>query len=430
MLFLGTGGEWTMLSRSAVGCAVSVLLSSCASLDLIHDPQTGVIDRSQVRGFIKSVRCELKTFYELNSYNSRHYKTENAKYVQLLAEAANLKKQHNMSAAEADEAKAGEIRASAIAAYPHFLLSPDLFGGVFLDLKVLDTLGIGAGDTTDTWKRVRNATHSLSWVVAPTANTANTYEMNYSFIIDQSTGLAKADMASDDDGFKCYSGLSPEVDLNALADGRYPQSQNYIRILVNGVRPLAAWLLDNSKDLWDNFRARSDLEEKEQIIGTQMNYNFMVQITGGVDVRYSLVSSLWNPAQIGGQLSSVQTSQMQFFLNGYDASLPGGTKTGTAINAASPPGPGGPPYIPIGQLDQMIKDTQAKIEQAQTTLQTEGVNPAAAKARADLLVQLNTQLQGLQSLRTKLQSARVPAPAGIPGNSRGYLSYPPAILPP
>jgi multidrug efflux pump subunit AcrA (membrane-fusion protein) len=78
----------------------------------------------------------------------------------------------------------------------------------------------------------------------------------------------------------------------------------------------------------------------------------------------------------------------------------------------------------------MIKATQAKIDEAQSTVHALGINPAEAKAQADLLVQLNKQLQGLKSLKETLRSTRVPAPVGTPGNSRGYLTYPPAILPP
>jgi hypothetical protein len=63
------------------GVGTALLLCSSTSLDLIHDPQTGLIDRSQVRGFIKSVRCELKTFYDLNSYNSWQYAIANREYV-------------------------------------------------------------------------------------------------------------------------------------------------------------------------------------------------------------------------------------------------------------------------------------------------------------------------------------------------------------
>jgi hypothetical protein len=253
--------------------------------------------------------------------------------------------------------------------------------------------------------------------------------MNYSFIIDQSTGLAKTDTNPDDDGFKCYANLTKDIDLYRLADGQYPNLQTFIRISVNGVKPLAAWLLDNSRDLWDNFRAKSPKEELEQIIGTQMNYNFLVQITGGLDARYSLTSKLWNPAQFGAAVSSVQTSQMQFYLNGYDASLPGGTKTGTAVNASTPGPPQQPPIIPIGQLNQMIKETEAKIEQLQQPV-SQNQTPAEAQARANRLSELKQQQQQLQSLKSQLQRATVAPLPAQPGQSRGYLLYPPAILPP
>jgi hypothetical protein len=305
-----------------------------------------------------------------------------------------------------------------------------LFGGVFLDLKVLDTLGIGAGDTSLTYKTTLSSTRSNSWIIAPTANTANTYELNYSFIIDQSTGLARTDAYPSDDGFKCYSSLDNTINLYGLASGKFPDRQNFIRIKVNGVEPLAAWLLDNSRDLWNNFRAASDSEEVEQIIGTQMNYNFLVQITAGLDVRYSLMSPLWSPAQFGGLASSVQTSQLQFYLNGYDASLPGGTKTGTAVSAATAGTPTQPTIIPIGQLNEMLKQIDAKISEIETKSRAVGLSEAERKAATDRLGELTAQRKQLLELKTQLQRA-APAPASAaPGQSRGYLIYPPAILPP
>jgi hypothetical protein len=418
------------------------VLSSCTSLDLLHDPQSGTINRSQINGFIKSVRCELKTFYDLNWRNSTRYLQENKKYQSHLAAAAEYGKHKNITAQAAELSEARAIRSAAVIDYPHFLLSDQLFGGVYLDLKVVDTLGVGSSDVNATYKHTLGPAHSFSWSIAPTANTQNTYEMNYSFIIDQKTGLAKG--GGDDGSFQCYSTLDQVADFYGLAMGKYSEHERFTRILVNGVEPLAVWLLDNSKDLWNNFRAKSADLEQEQIIPLQMNYTFSVQITVGLDVKYSLISPLWNAAQFGGTAASVQTSQLQLFLNGVDAFLVAGAKTGTAVNAAlAGDKPPTAPFVPIGQINEMSKAVDSRInrlqnqvatehgiaiqeQQSLTNAQKQQIAPAA-KQLLDQIDSLKTQKAQLDSLKRQVE--RLDSGVGVRAvpRPRGYLLYPPAL---
>ena len=72
----------------AVWATGSMMLAGCVSPNLIHDPQTGIISRDQIPGFLKSVRCELATFYEANWYNISIFQKHIARAEALSAEAA------------------------------------------------------------------------------------------------------------------------------------------------------------------------------------------------------------------------------------------------------------------------------------------------------------------------------------------------------
>ncbi|MEZ2142217.1 hypothetical protein AAE026_07895 [Bradyrhizobium sp. DN5] len=148
-----------------------------------------------------------------------------------------------------DQAEA--LRAEAVTDGVHFPIAPDLFGGVYMDLKVVDTVGIGAGDASFVNKQVLDAAHSETYGIAPVLNTQNTYEMVYSFRIDQGAGLFGTAV---EDPFKCYDSalLKPGVTAIMLAYDAAPETLQYTRILVNGQRPLAAWLLDNAEQTWVN----------------------------------------------------------------------------------------------------------------------------------------------------------------------------------
>jgi hypothetical protein len=170
-------------------------LTGCASLALIHDPQTGVISRDEVPRFLKSVRCELSTFYQANLFRRTIFEAR-------AAEAQRVKQQADRTKNVVLVAEAENLREQAVREGVHFPIAAELFGGVFMNLKVIDTLGIGAGDTNIVNKQVHDATHSETYGIAPTLNSQNTYEMTYSFLIDQGAGISTTPF---DDPFKCYN---------------------------------------------------------------------------------------------------------------------------------------------------------------------------------------------------------------------------------
>src|ERR1700733_7082014 len=61
------GGRRAMFnSRRALILAFGLAATGCTNLDFIQDPQFGVFSSDQIEPFLKSVRCELITFYTAN----------------------------------------------------------------------------------------------------------------------------------------------------------------------------------------------------------------------------------------------------------------------------------------------------------------------------------------------------------------------------
>lgn len=138
---------WDMLgaaSRGAIVCA-ALCLGSCTSLNVIHDPHP-FLDRQHVPNPLKSMRCELITYIEANRQRRNlFYMLRNFD------------------------------RTYAFANFPHYELSEKQFGLIVLDVKVQDTVGVGA--TIDPLNTVDAAT-TRTWHFGPTAGNQNTYELN------------------------------------------------------------------------------------------------------------------------------------------------------------------------------------------------------------------------------------------------------------
>ncbi|QOZ42194.1 hypothetical protein XH89_00960 [Bradyrhizobium sp. CCBAU 53340] len=268
--------------------SIAATLTACTGLNVVHDPQ-GVMDRQQVQGLVKSVKCELITYLEAN----RRRKTD------------------------------------------YFDVSEQLFGNVILDLNVVDIAGFASGSTSIDRLRTVNDSENFTWHFGPTLNGQGTYDMILSFLLPQNARISFA--ATKDDSVRCYSGPL-NSDFEGLARGDYSDSEQFVRIRVNGVKPLASWLLDLGKDMWSGMEAA---KLGETAYPAQMAYTFTVQVTAGLEVKYSLINPMWNPLGIGGAASTQQTNKLQFTLNGADASLASGASTGLAAI-----GGGTPPYQP------------------------------------------------------------------------------------
>ena len=297
MLRLLGVGDMDIRISCAVAILSSTLICSCTSLNFVHDPQTGVITRQQVEGFLKSTRCEILTYFEAN----RRRKSE------------------------------------------YFDLSNQLFAAITLDLNVQDTAGFPQGGTSIDRLHTASPTESWTWHFGPTLDGQNTYDMILSLLVPQN---AKLDFsAKRDPSISCYSG-PPTSDFEGLAHGEYAAAERFTRIRVNGMAPLAAWLLDVGAEMWPNVEAA---KHGETAYPVQMAYTFTVQFTAGLEVKYSLTNPVWSPLAPNAAASSQQTSKLQFWLNGADASLANGATTGSAVIGGGSTIPYEPiPYPPVG----------------------------------------------------------------------------------
>lgn len=296
--------------RTFFSSLFALWLGSCASLEYLHDPQFGFVSREQLPKFLKSVRCELVTFYDANRRRAKSY----------AATAANDPK----TAAEK---------------YAYFPVKDDLFGLFFVDLKVQDTLGLPAAGSLFDEKSNRIANVSKTWHFGPNLTDQGTYEFQWSFALQQDARVSSASALKVADasneiypelgGFGCYSGIDESTDRDALANHLYPAAEHFTRIMVNGVTPLAAWLQSNSSVM--STALLDDLHHSEEaIFPAQMFYTFTVQVTGGVDAKFTLVSPTWNPLAPDISASIQHTNNLQIFINGDKAQGANGAKAGSS----------------------------------------------------------------------------------------------------
>jgi hypothetical protein len=312
--------------RLAASVVASLSLCGCASPYFVHDPQTFLINRKEVPHVLKSVRCELATYIA----------ADNVRTMLFQAEAAT---------------KGIE---SAREKYPFFDLDITRFGGVSLDLKIQDMLGTDSG-TTFNWNRTHDAgAHAIQWNIAPTLGDQSTYEASWAFVVPQdlvtldtitATQINNDQFDERTPAFRCYNHIPKkphppfkdqyaEQDLDGLAAGDYPQYEEFKRVTVNGTMPLAAWLQGVGTTL-ESTTVRNVISQETpgEIVAGQMTYTFTIQVSAGLDVRYTLVSPLWPIAATGISGSGQQTSTLTLVVNGLQAALTANVSTDTAQNS-------------------------------------------------------------------------------------------------
>jgi hypothetical protein len=428
------------MGRHIVACALGLNLAACASLDYIHDPQFVPLSREQVPGFLKSIRCELVTFYTANGLKSQLYNNLIAIYQADMAQYQKTKSPSLLQAATA-------ARAKGLAEYPHFDLSDQLFGPVGLDLKVIDTLGFQSPATVVNYKHTLDMNHSFGWQFGPEANTQNTYDLTYNFIIRQDATLY--DAPDTGDGFACFKTLPPKsstqsAELDALAKGDHPDLELFKRIRVNLTTPLAAWLQSDSTELWSNAAARNDIAEIAALSPQQINLSFTVQVTAGLDTQYNLMGPLLS-GTADFNANSQSSGNMQLSLNGPDAVLYSNAQIGNSGILS------GTPYTPplpkkteaMINVEQILKSKGIDLDKkglalAQRRTATLLTTPNQAKivqqltqntqmTEEELNNLLNSNSLAVVSRSTLQRSApRIAGPmaAPLPPGSRGYLLYP------
>jgi hypothetical protein len=291
------------LLNLVVAAVAAALLASCASPFYVHDPKFGLVSNDQLPGLIKSLRCELVTYYQTTYKRQRHYASDKL---------------------------------------PYFDLDNNLWGAFNLDLKVVDALGVlGTNSVYSNKLSAPDATHSKTLTVGPTAGLNDTYELSWSFSIKQNADLtgrkAVPVRASPDENFECYSAV-PD-DLEGLSYGKYTDSgiELFKRIYVNGFQPLAGWLLDNSDVMASSYSFLNEKADNEKAYPSQMIYTFTVSASGGVDAKFTLISSRWNPLQPDASASISQTSMLTLYINGQRAIVYNNAKSGNVLIVGKKP---------------------------------------------------------------------------------------------
>jgi hypothetical protein len=321
--------------RGPIGAAsgtLAFLLAGCASFQVVSDPRIGALSRERLPILIKSVRCELATFY-----------------------TADLEHKHRLSARRIELARSGarSISLEEVAALNHFDLDIDAYSNFTLDVKVQDSLGIPG--TSTSVNSVLNATagHTRNLALGPSVQVQATYDNAAQFAIPQNASIVtphpisveQASLAeavrlpAEDMDFKCFS-RSVIDDYDGMAAGHYPNLELFERIRVDAGSPLAAWMQEASRTMGVSrnlmLDAHADAEHRppvpveDQYIAQavdvgQLVYTFSVQYTGGLDAKFSLVSSRFNPLAADLSAGVQQTGSLTLYLNGY--------QTITAINA-------------------------------------------------------------------------------------------------
>jgi len=197
-----------MLFRRVASVVASLFLTSCAALNHVHDPQSGLIDRAQVPKLLQSVRCELVTFIDVNNTRMANYGSDGT--------------------------------------LPFFPLDPNQISAVFLDLKVIDTLSIPGGSSGT---NINYKPQEITWHLGPTASGTNTYELNWPFVISQKAMLNVANPKRSNSPianpyFPCYK--PNNADKEALAQNQFPDLALFARIYVDNKEPF--WPAPGSVD--------------------------------------------------------------------------------------------------------------------------------------------------------------------------------------
>lgn len=319
----------------AVGAASSTLslfLAGCASFQIVSDPRIGALSRDRLPPLIKSIRCELATFY---TADLEHRRALSRRRVEL----ARTHQQY--------------MPLEELLALNHFDLDIEAFSSFGLDIKLQNTLGIPGAGTSGNLVLDATAGHTRNLALGPSVQVQATYDNAAQFAIPQNasivtpspltreqaqTGLV-VPLSPEEQDFKCFS-RSVVYDLDGLAAGRYPNLELFERIRVDAGPPLAAWLQEASRTMGVSrnimLDAHADAEHRppvpaqDQYVAQavdlgQLAYTFTVQYTGGVDAKFSLVSSRFNPLSADLSAGVQQTGTLSLYLNGY--------QTITAINA-------------------------------------------------------------------------------------------------
>lgn len=377
---------WGRAVRLRVAALFALFFTSgCASPYFFHDPQLGWINSKDVPAIIKSIRCELITYYGANKARRKNFTDQ-------LKAAGTVKDNYSIARQK----------------YSFFNVDEGQYAMLYLDLKVVDAIGLNTGTAFDN-KLVRSAESTRVFHIGPTLGDQSTYNFIWNYLIRQDAKLAipfasaQADTGAAADDFTCYQNIS--FDPEKLAADDLPDgTAQFRRIWVNGQTPLAAWLLENNNTMGANFFAPTDAQATEQVVPAQALYSFAIQVSAGIESKISVTGLRWNPVAAGVGASSVQTSAFAFYINGPKAQAANGAKGGQSVITPKAPDP-----------THVIIDNWPRSQ-----MSSEG-GSAATPQKKDKTEKKSNKLN---------MGGKSRVPAYLNDNSRGHILYPLPINPP
>jgi hypothetical protein len=311
-----------VMRKSLIAGAAAMSLSACSALyDISVDPG----DTVPVNTVFKSLRCELVTFLAAN-------RARRDAYVNVVKTIGFKAASERFAYVDIDDSK---------------------FGGLQVDLKTIDALGLSVGLD---WKtQIEPGGRFHTWHIGPALNGSKTYTRTTVFAIPQDDKLGQSqrgspsprlsgDAQADDSDFFCYleqrDAAKLKADLEtfeALAAHKIPQVENFDRIYVDGPQPLAQWLMEKiSAETAKSSLARQDY--MESAYAGQLQYSFALEVKPSMDLKYTMVATVINPYVPEFTASRDSTGTFTLALNTHLATAAAGARSGSASIAAAYPG--------------------------------------------------------------------------------------------
>jgi hypothetical protein len=321
-------------------------MSGCGPLlDFNADPGLFI----PVASIVKSIRCEVTTYFVTNRYRQAAF---TAFYLRDFQRAF-------------DD-------------YAFLNLDNNEYGAIDANLKTIDTAGVTVGLD---WKtHVTKSGESHDWHFGPALTGSKTYILDNLYGVAQDALLGPnvaptsynpggpplaqpnkfyQDADSGDIDFFCYKKQSGDVappvgleTLEELSAHALPQYENFDRIFIDGLTPLAKWLEAKGADMSRNYLAKGAY--MESIMPGQISYSFALDIKPSLDGKFTLVATVLSPYTLDVSGSREDTDTFTVYLNTETGKFASGGKTGgTMINSSAGAvtvwGPPQPPSFPIGE---------------------------------------------------------------------------------
>jgi hypothetical protein len=316
---------------SLVFCVAFSLAS--AGCSFLYDSSVDPGQTVPVESVMKSLRCELMTFFEVNRLRIRVYE----------AGIGKVDFQENFQN------------------YVYMDLDPTRYGSIDANFKTIDTLGLTLGvDWTNKFGSI-----SKDWHLGPGLTGTKTYNREVVFAVPQDGRLGAdvrqtdgsvsklessplADPNSPDRSFFCYLQIPgdpiPRFSTRTIADAReallflealshrgLPQYENFERIWIDGTTTLANWLEGVSAEMAKGFFSAQKAPYTGALIPGQVNYTFGLELKPSIDFKVTYMASIISPASADLSASRDNTGSFQLFLNTTHAAASFGGKTGTAL---------------------------------------------------------------------------------------------------